>query len=226
MKLKKIASLMLAGIMAVSMLAGCNGSTTTDDTKEPEESVASDIVGAVEGALKLDNSDLVITVKENQVMGDALQKKVFDKKVANDIDTKTDKEILKVLNSVFTATAANGGSKIEVGDDFIDNEVKWLNAVNEDDGTTRKAGDKYYAYTVITSGEHYGYNFDIHAANEISDALADLKNSFRLGTDADAVVLDADYTMYLYRVDDKNSSEKDVPFLVAVIEANYKDSLN
>ena len=218
MKLKKIASLMLAGIMAVSMLAGCNGSTTTDDNKEPEESVASDIVGAVEGALKLDNSDLVITVKENQVMGDALQKEVFDKKVANEIDTATDTDILKVLNDVFTTTTANNGpeKKITTGDDFITNSEKWLNANN------RAAGDKYYAYTVITSGEHYGYNFDIYAANEISDALAKLENSFRAGN----VVLDADYTMYLYRVDDKNSSEKDVPFLVAVIEANYKDALN
>ena len=223
MKLKKIASLMLAGIMAVSMLAGCNGSTTTDDNKEPEESVASDIVGAVEGALKLDNSDLVITVKENQVMGDALQKKVFDKKVANEIDTAKDSEILKVLNGIFTTTTANGGVKKEItdGDDFITSNEKWLNA-NNVSGTTRKAGDKYYAYTVITSGEHYGYNFDIYAANEISDALAKLENSFRAGN----VVLDADYTMYLYRVDDKNSSEKDVPFLVAVIEANYKDALN
>ena len=225
MKLKKIASLMLAGIMAVSMLAGCNGSTTTDDTKEPEESVASDIVGAVEGALKLDNSDLVITVKENQVMGDALQKEVFDKQVANNIDTDKDSEILKVLNSVFTVTVDNGGrGVIAVSDDFVTSKVKWLNADGTDASkATREAGDKYYAYTVITSGEHYGYNFDIHAANEISDALADLKNSFRVdGKD----VLDADYTMYLYRVDDKNSSEKDVPFLVAVIEANYKDSLN
>ena len=221
MKLKKIASLMLAGIMAVSMLAGCNGSTTTDDTKEPEESVASDIVGAVEGALKLDNSDLVITVKENQVMGDALQKKVFDKKVANEIDTDTDEEILRVLNNVFTATDANyGNGTIVADDDFVANDGEWLNAVGVE-GTTRKAGEKYYAYTVITSGEHYGYNFDIHAANEISDALADLKNSFRI---SDHIVLDADYTMYLYRVDDKNSSEKDVPFLVAVIEANYKDA--
>ena len=220
MKLKKIASLMLAGIMAVSMLAGCNGSTTTDDTKEPEESVASDIVGAVEGALKLDNSGLVITVKENQVMGDALQKEVFDKKVANEINAA---DIRKVLNKIFTTTEANNGDgKIVVGDDFITNGEKWLNAVDEK-GTTRKDGEKYYAYTVITSGEHYGYNFDIHAANKISDALADLENSFRVNND---VVLDADYTMYLYRVDDKNSSEKDVPFLVAVIEANYKDSLN
>ena len=32
MKLKKIASLMLAGVMAVSMLTACNGSTTNDNT--------------------------------------------------------------------------------------------------------------------------------------------------------------------------------------------------
>ena len=166
---------------------------------------------------------LLYTIRENQVMGDALQKEVFDKKVANEIDTATDTDILKVLNDVFTTTTANNGTKKEIttGDDFIVNNEKWLNADNES-GTTRAAGDKYYAYTVITSGEHYGYNFDIHAANVISDALADLENSFRAGN----VVLDADYTMYLYRVDDKNSSEKDVPFLVAVIEANYKDALN
>ena len=36
MKLKKIASLMLAGVMAVSMLAGCSGNTI-DDTQKPEE---------------------------------------------------------------------------------------------------------------------------------------------------------------------------------------------
>ena len=32
MKLKKIASLMLAGVMAVSMLAGCNNGPVNDNT--------------------------------------------------------------------------------------------------------------------------------------------------------------------------------------------------
>ena len=36
MKLKKIASMMLAGVMAVSMLTACGGNTT-DDTQKPEE---------------------------------------------------------------------------------------------------------------------------------------------------------------------------------------------
>ena len=37
MKLKKIASLMLAGVMAVSMLTACGDANTTDDTQKPEE---------------------------------------------------------------------------------------------------------------------------------------------------------------------------------------------
>ena len=37
MKLKKIASLMLAGVMAVSMLAGCSGNTNPNPNPEPDE---------------------------------------------------------------------------------------------------------------------------------------------------------------------------------------------
>ena len=37
MKLKKIASLMLAGVMAVSMLAGCNGSSNNGNSENGEE---------------------------------------------------------------------------------------------------------------------------------------------------------------------------------------------
>ena len=58
MKLKKIASLMLAGIMAVSMLAGCNGSTTTDDGNTDVKPVASDAVAIMndaQSAVKFDN---------------------------------------------------------------------------------------------------------------------------------------------------------------------------
>ena len=45
MKLKKIASLALAGIMAVSMLAGCNGSSSSSTTTERETTTG--IVAAV-----------------------------------------------------------------------------------------------------------------------------------------------------------------------------------
>ena len=52
MKLKKIASLMLAGIMAVSMLAGCSGNTINDNTGD-DDSIDPGIngVSAAVGAL-------------------------------------------------------------------------------------------------------------------------------------------------------------------------------
>ena len=53
MKLKKIASLMLAGIMAVSMLAGCK--TATEPTEEPEVTPVTGAAAAVNAELdKLD----------------------------------------------------------------------------------------------------------------------------------------------------------------------------
>ena len=55
MKLKKIASLMLAGVMAVSMLAGCSGSTTDDNTNNGNDNTttvpASNASTVFEGAL-------------------------------------------------------------------------------------------------------------------------------------------------------------------------------
>ena len=77
---------------------------------------------------------------------------------------------------------------------------------------------------MITSGEHYGINVNVYEANQIGKALEKLENNFRAGDYN--VVLSTDYTRYLYRVDDKDTREKDVPFLVAVIEASYKDTMN
>ena len=59
MKLKKIASLMLAGIMAVSMLAGCKSGTTTDDDNTDVKPVASDAVAIMndaQSAVKFDSN--------------------------------------------------------------------------------------------------------------------------------------------------------------------------
>ena len=51
MKLKKIASLALAGIMAVSMLAGCSGSSSSSEpTTPPDTTVTSGIAAAANNA--------------------------------------------------------------------------------------------------------------------------------------------------------------------------------
>ena len=59
MKLKKIASLMLAGIMAVSMLAGCKSGTTPDNGNTDVKPVASNAVAIMndaQSAVKFDNN--------------------------------------------------------------------------------------------------------------------------------------------------------------------------
>ena len=49
MKLKKFAALALAGVMAVSMLAGCAGKDTTDDDKtEPTTNLTADVIAALD----------------------------------------------------------------------------------------------------------------------------------------------------------------------------------
>ena len=71
MKLKKIASLMLAGVMAVSMLAGCNGKT---EEKPGDENTN---VAPVTGAAAVVNSELnenkdKISFTDNKVVTDLL----------------------------------------------------------------------------------------------------------------------------------------------------------
>ena len=75
MKLKKIASLMLAGIMAVSMLAGCKGNTIKDDPSSSEDnsqatSVSATLYGkfsdATQSKLKYaDDADLTASLIKN-----------------------------------------------------------------------------------------------------------------------------------------------------------------
>ena len=79
MKLKKIASLMLAGIMAVSMLAGCKGNTISEQPNEqPEEPTTSGYSAVFEDAMDpaviadgkitmSDNADL--TARLNKAIG-------------------------------------------------------------------------------------------------------------------------------------------------------------
>ena len=79
MKLKKIASLMLAGIMAVSMLAGCNGNTPEegDDTNKPVTPVASGLNGYVNDLLST-AEEKIITFEDNSTLDTALNAVALD----------------------------------------------------------------------------------------------------------------------------------------------------
>ena len=73
MKLKKIASLMLAGIMAVSMLAGCKSDTTTDDGNTDVKPVDSSFAAKINDELD-DNQKAIVTFKADSTLESALNK--------------------------------------------------------------------------------------------------------------------------------------------------------
>ena len=74
MKLKKIASLMLAGIMAVSMLAGCKSGTTTDDEKNPTTPATPSVVTYANDALSAKEKEVMTFSGSTEL--DTLLKKV------------------------------------------------------------------------------------------------------------------------------------------------------
>ena len=73
MKLKKIASLMLAGIMAVSMLAGCKSGTTTDDGNTDVKPVDSSFAAKINDELD-DDQKAIVTFKADSTLESALNK--------------------------------------------------------------------------------------------------------------------------------------------------------
>ena len=79
MKLKKIASLALAGIMAVSMLAGCKSNPADpEDPNTPIVPSASNLTGYMNDLLS-SAEEKVLTFSENATLNDALKAVALDK---------------------------------------------------------------------------------------------------------------------------------------------------
>ena len=217
MKLKKIASLMLAGIMAVSMLTACGGSTTNDNEQnnKPEEPTVADVVSDVKAGIKSWNSDLEITVESSKNMDAAIKK-------GADLNTNyktTEENIVNTLNYVFAQkmTVANS--------DFIDNTgvVTWLNNANSDGNKGYKDGDTAYAFAVVPVTNTA---FDKNAGDMIGYALRDLKNIVPTKTDNASNALsyenlNVDYTMYVTAQDATMANNSVVTYVIAVLKADY-----
>ena len=128
MKLKKIASLMLAGIMAVSMLAGCkNGTTPDDDSSSSQVPVVSGVVGYANDALSV------------------AQKEVFTFKASADLD--------KILNDVANDTDnLNSGNIKTIYDNY--SMTRWTTGASEakvKKGIEGKLTDAYIATNFNTA---------------------------------------------------------------------------
>ena len=222
MKLKKIVSLMLAGIMAVSMLTAC-GTGTADDTQkpsQPEEPVVADVVSAVEKGIKAHNSNLEINVTTSQNM-DAAIEEVFGTLT----DFKTSETVL-----VTTLRAVFGMKDFEseydlgyVNSNFIDHpeSLEWMN--NQRTGAVYKDGDSTWVYAYIPV---HNNAFDTQAGEAIGYALRGLENVIPSAADTDTGSLkyenlNVDYTMYVTAQDATMSNNSVETYVVAVLKADY-----
>ena len=128
MKLKKIASLMLAGIMAVSMLAGCKTGTTTDDEKNPTTPATPSVVTYANDALN------------------AAQKEVFTFKANADLDT--------ILKDVATSADNFSSDEIETvfGSFDVHSSIGIANDGKACDDMKNKVSEKLSGQRVDTFG--------------------------------------------------------------------------
>ena len=119
MKLKKIASLMLAGVMAVSMLAGCNNAPVDDNTGDNNGNVVTptSIVTAVNNGQSATNR-VKIDFTADAALDSALTKAV------KSIGDRQDADGLN--NELFRLT----------GNDLIDNQMFYTGDANTNFGTT------------------------------------------------------------------------------------------
>ncbi|OUQ33471.1 hypothetical protein [Faecalibacterium sp. An121] len=153
MKLKKIASLALAGIMAVSMLAGCKSNPADpEDPNTPIVPSASDLTGYMNDLLSSEEED-VLTFSENATLNTALKDVALDKDkvTADDIKnaltnyTKWDKNNDTLSSDVigkFTTGNYRSGEKSEFSN--------WLS----DTPTNAEKSDTYsYVEVRLLSGK-------------------------------------------------------------------------
>ena len=166
MKLKKIASLMLAGVMAVSMLAGCNGKTETkpegeDNNGGTTSSGYSAMLGekAAE-TLKKADKDKLFTFADDTDEQKALEKVIRDK--------VSQQQILNfVENSNVSKLSSDGDVTTAFGKAIGWNREYNGNFVMTDTINTREIGDVWVA------------NGDISMDNVMSKIFEEYKDDFK-----------------------------------------------
>ena len=164
MKLKKIASLMLAGIMAVSMLAGCNGAPIDDDSNGGDQGNTASGYSAMMGdklAADLEDEDLddIVTFADSATDQAALE------------------DALGNLGSVdiarYSGVAEPTGVGNPVRDDFKDAagvELRLLTPV---------AGDFFNTWTNVGNTRKIGAVFAVDGTVKLDKAIGMLVEDYK-----------------------------------------------
>ena len=164
MKLKKIASLMLAGVMAVSMLAGCGegSSSSSSEPTNPVTPVATGIAGAVNAARNdYAKNSLKLTYNESSSLAEILQT------VAQDKYGKDSDAVKKIADSDGYADA-----KMVVGTDSMYSKISsklagGADAANSNNVKALAKGTHKYVRIFTVGG-----NYSIQAAGNMIAANA------------------------------------------------------
>ena len=113
MKLKKIASLALAGIMAVSMLAGCNGSNGGNNgSSSSEVTTVSGAAAAINA--ELDENKELISFSEDSSLDNVVKAYFASNPIAANNWKKTDKE--ELTNAANDINNVIGADKYQLAD--------------------------------------------------------------------------------------------------------------
>ena len=225
MKLKKIASLALAGIMAVSMLTACDTTSNNQPNvpNQPEEPTASDVVSAVEAGIKSWNSDLEIDVKSSNNM-DAAIEKVFDYNTDyKTLNTTIDGTLKYVFNLNDWGTVKATGHKF-MNPSFVTNPnmVDFLN--NNEAADELAAGDTVWSYAIVEVTKASG-DANVAAGNVIGEALQNLQNTVDVQNVQNVYNkydhMNVSYTMYVTNEDAVMANNSTVTYVIAVLKADY-----
>ena len=215
MKLKKIASLMLAGVMAVSMLAGCSGNSTIDDNNTDNDNQGdvstSSVVSAIDDAIKT-YSDATVEVKESAFLNTRLESLTenWSYQELTNYDL-----VEKNLQSIF-------GKKMAELSIMKDKDLVEI----------ARDGEKWY-YDIVTVDKVSGTTPLVKAANQIAPKLAGLKDEYICSEltgwkghgwgNHGSVMVDvsytADYTMYVSQVTSTKTGDTALPVFIVVLQA-------
>ena len=150
MKLKKIASMMLAGVMAVSMLTACGGNTT-DDTQKPEEPNVTPSTSASAQTLVSNMSKKaqnMVTAVSNSDLDAALKSAVED--YFSNADVVKYGQVFEIYPYGYGVNPSDA-RRTDIGEALVKN----LNAYDDEIGNLNNIGFKADARTAV---EVYGVN--------------------------------------------------------------------
>ena len=216
MKLKNFASLLLAGVMSVSMLTAC-GSTVSEQPTQPEQPTTSSVVAAIQKGIDSHNPNLKVTVADSKML-DQRMDKIFDTASAHKDDNAM---VASAVADVFDIKKDDknfSGSN----SDFM-NTANVLDTIASADNGKRK-DDTIWAYTLIKVTNDNGNPY-VTAGDKIGEAFADAKlsNKFDDKSAATDVLanLSANYTLYVYGGQTVQPNNDVDTYVVAVLKASY-----